>query len=81
MLRLGIDPAGCITYLNTVEGDDLKNCNQFLGPTQPGVTTPDPTASAASATTAPASAKFTPQAPAPADDTTTAGLVDYLLAP
>jgi virulence factor Mce-like protein len=81
VLRLGIDPAGCITYFNKVEGDDLKNCNQFLGPTQPGVTTPDPTASAAAATTAPASAKFQPQTPAPADDATAAGLVDYLLAP
>ena len=45
------------------------------------MTTPDPTASAAAATTTPASAKFAPQAPAPADDATIAGLVDYLLAP
>jgi virulence factor Mce-like protein len=81
VLRLGIDPAGCITYFNKVEGDDLKNCNQFLGPTQPGVTTPDPTASAAAATTTPASAKFQPQTPAPAEDSTTDALVDYLLAP
>lgn len=44
VLRLGIDPAGCITYYNHVEEPDLENCNQFLGPTQPGVTTPDPTA-------------------------------------
>jgi virulence factor Mce-like protein len=80
VLRLGIDPAGCITYFNKLEGEDLKNCNQFLGPTQPGVTTPDPTASAA-ATTAPASAKFEPVTPAPADDASAAGLVDYLLAP
>ena len=81
VLRLGIDPAGCITYFNKVEGDDLKNCNQFLGPTQPGVTTIDPTASVAAATTAPASAKFQPETPAPADDSTTDALVDYLLAP
>jgi len=81
VLRLGIDPAGCITYFNKVEGDELKSCNQFLGPTQPGVTTPDPTASAAPATTAPAAAQLEPQSPAPADDTTAAGLVDYLLAP
>jgi hypothetical protein len=76
VLRLGIDPAGCITYFNTAKGDDLKNCNQFLGPTQPGVTTPDPTKTSTAATT-PASAKFTPQAPAPRDD----ALINYLLAP
>jgi hypothetical protein len=45
------------------------------------VTTPDPTASAAAATTAPAAAQFQPQSPVPADDTAAAGLVDYLLAP
>jgi hypothetical protein len=75
VLRLGIDPAGCITYYNHVDNPDLKNCNQFLGPTQPGVTTPDPTASAAAATkvAAPATARYEPPA--------TAGLADYLLAP
>jgi phospholipid/cholesterol/gamma-HCH transport system substrate-binding protein len=82
VLRLGIDPAGCITYFNHVEGDDLKNCNQFLGPTQPGVTTPDPTLNSSSATTTRASASFkAQQLPGPADDATTAALVDFLLAP
>ena len=82
VLRLGIDPAGCITYFNHVEGDDLKNCNQFLGPTQPGVTTPDPTLNSSSATTTRASASFkAPQVSQPADDATTAALVDFLLAP
>ena len=82
VLRLGIDPAGCITYVNNPTEDDLENCNQFLGPTQPGVTTPDPTASAA-ASTAPATAQVTPQAQtaAPQDTATTTGLLDYLLAP
>jgi len=81
VLRLGIDPAGCITYVNNPTEDDLENCNQFLGPTQPGVTTPDPTARAAS--TAPATAQVTPQAQtaAPQDTATTTGLLDYLLAP
>lgn len=82
VLRIGIDPAGCITYFNHVEGDDLENCNQFLGPTQPGVTTPDPTLSSSSATTTRASATFqTPQTPGPADDATTAALMDFLLGP
>jgi hypothetical protein len=76
VLRLGIDPAGCITYFNKAEGNDLKNCNQFLGPTQPGVTTPDPTKTSTAATT-PTAAKFTPQAPVQKDD----ALINYLLAP
>jgi hypothetical protein len=81
VLRLGIDPAGCITYFNHLTADDIKTCNQWLGPTQPGVTTPDPTRTSA-ASVAPASAQFTPQAPqAPQDDATTTGLIDYLLAP
>ena len=33
-----------------------RGCNQFLGPTQPGVTTPDPTASSAAAAAAAATA-------------------------
>jgi virulence factor Mce-like protein len=82
VLRLGIDPAGCITYVNNPTEDDLENCNQFLGPTQPGVTTPDPTEGSAAAA-APANTQFTPQAqaPAPPDSATTTGLLDYLLAP
>ena len=73
---------GCITYAQQDRGRQPKNCNQFLGPDAAGRDRPPirphprrpppPT---------PAAAKFTPQAPAPADDTTTAGLVDYLLAP
>ena len=44
VLRLGvIDPTGCVSYVNKPRATTLKNCNQFLGPTQPGVTTPDPT--------------------------------------
>jgi virulence factor Mce-like protein len=76
VLRLGIDPAGCITYANR-KADDTEQCNQFLGPTQPGVLTPDPTRTSAAAATTPVAAQFTPQAPAPADD----ALIDYLLAP
>jgi virulence factor Mce-like protein len=80
VLRLGIDPAGCITYVNNPTPDDIKNCNQFLGPTQPGVTTPDPTAGSA-ASTVRTSAPATPTAPAAQDDATLTALTDYLLGP
>jgi virulence factor Mce-like protein len=80
VLRLGIDPAGCITYSNNPTEDEIKSCNQFLGPTQPGVTTPDPTAGPA-ASSASGSAPVTPAPPAPQDDATTAALTDYLLGP
>ena len=53
VLRLGIVVAPAASrYLTQPEGDDLEDCNQFLGPTQPGVTTPDPTAGAAAAAAA-----------------------------
>jgi hypothetical protein len=78
VLRLGIDPAGCVTYANNPSKEDLATCNQFLGPTQPGVTTPDPTEGSAAAA---AAAQPTPQAPAPRDDAATVGLINYLLAP
>lgn len=77
VLRLGIVVAPCSAYTTLPDDEVLEDCNQFLGPTQPGVTTPDPTeragATAASTTPAPA----VPPA-APAADT---GLLDYLLAP
>jgi phospholipid/cholesterol/gamma-HCH transport system substrate-binding protein len=76
VLRLGIDPAGCITYANKKD-DSTEACNQFLGPTQPGVLTPDPTKTSTAASTTPVAAQFTPQAPAQRDD----ALLNYLLAP
>jgi virulence factor Mce-like protein len=76
VLRLGIDPAGCITYANRKD-DSTETCNQFLGPTQPGVLTPDPTKTSTAASTTPVAAEFTPQAPTPGDD----ALLNYLLAP
>lgn len=46
----------CVDYFATDEGSEeiFERCNQFLGPNQPGVTTPDPTGGpqAASASTA-----------------------------
>ena len=80
VLRLGIVVAPCSAYLTQPEGDVLEDCNQFLGPTQPGVTTPDPTEGAAAAAVA-----ATPEPPAPptppAVSPVETGLIDYLLAP
>jgi phospholipid/cholesterol/gamma-HCH transport system substrate-binding protein len=55
VLRLGIvvDPA-CGSYQVKPSKELLDRCNQFLGPTQPGVTTPDPTRPGAAAASAPA---------------------------
>ncbi len=81
VLRLGIVVAPCSTYMTQASDEILDDCNQFLGPTQPGVTTPDPTEGAAAATTpvaAPAVPAAAPAAP-PAGGAT--GLLDYLLAP
>ena len=52
VLRLGIVVAPCSTYMTQASDELLEDCNQFLGPTQPGVTTPDPTEGAAAAATA-----------------------------
>ncbi|HEX5896871.1 MAG TPA: MlaD family protein [Thermoleophilaceae bacterium] len=39
----------CSGYAIKPDAAHIEKCNQFLGPTQPGVTTPDPTAGAAAA--------------------------------
>jgi hypothetical protein len=52
------------------DAQTIAQCNQFLGPTQPGVTTADPTRSGPAPASAPA--------PAPAKSETNAAL-DYLL--
>jgi phospholipid/cholesterol/gamma-HCH transport system substrate-binding protein len=49
VLRLGIVVNGCSGYQVKPSKETLDQCNQFLGPTQPGVTTPDPTEGSASA--------------------------------
>jgi hypothetical protein len=78
VLRLGIVVNECIGYTTEAEKQALDKCNQFLGPTQPGVTTPDPTeGSTPSAAGTPAAATA---APAPAQSGG-AGLLNYLLAP
>jgi virulence factor Mce-like protein len=60
VLRLTALVNECSPYEVKPSEEHLARCNQFLGPTQPGVTTPDPTASAA-ATTAAAPAESAPR--------------------
>jgi ABC-type transporter Mla subunit MlaD len=50
VLRLGIvTEIACAPYTNRPSPEQLDTCNQFVGPNQPGVTTPDPTADTGSA--------------------------------
>jgi virulence factor Mce-like protein len=67
VLRLGIvvNPA-CGSYQVKPSEAVLDTCNQFLGPTQPGVTTPDPTRSGATAASAPAPSPASGSASSPA---------------
>jgi virulence factor Mce-like protein len=65
VLRLSVVVNECSTYQTNPSPELLEECNGFLGPTQPGVTTPDPTE-----TSRPASASRRP----PRDR-----LLDYLL--
>jgi virulence factor Mce-like protein len=60
VLRLTALVNECSPYEVKPSEEHIARCNQFLGPTQPGVTTPDPTASAA-ATTAAAPAESAPR--------------------
>ncbi|MEA2409387.1 MAG: hypothetical protein QOE69_3506, partial [Thermoleophilaceae bacterium] len=71
VLRLGIVINQCSNYQVKPSREQLASCNQFLGPTQPGVTTPDPTRGSAAAT-APAA---TPAR------TATDAAADFLLGP
>ena len=49
VLRLTALVNECSPYEVKPSEEHIARCNQFLGPTQPGVTTPDPTAPAAAA--------------------------------
>jgi hypothetical protein len=49
VLRLSIVVNECTPYQVKPSKGLLDHCNQFLGPTQPGVTTADPTRPAAAA--------------------------------
>ncbi|HEX6652218.1 MAG TPA: hypothetical protein VF072_05705, partial [Thermoleophilaceae bacterium] len=77
VLRLSIvvNPA-CGSYQVKPDAQTIAQCNQFLGPTQPGVTTPDPTRSGPAPASAPPPA--VPASSAPAKSETNAAL-DYLL--
>jgi hypothetical protein len=74
VLRLGIVVNECTPYQVKPSKGLLDHCNQFLGPTQPGVTTPDPTRPASAPT--PATAASAPEsAPRGADNPA----LDFLL--
>jgi phospholipid/cholesterol/gamma-HCH transport system substrate-binding protein len=69
VLRLSIVVNQCGSYQVNPSKELLDTCNQFLGPTQPGVTTPDPTRPAGTAPVAAAPASkpaSTPTASKPA---------------
>jgi phospholipid/cholesterol/gamma-HCH transport system substrate-binding protein len=71
VLRLTALVNQCSGYEVKPTEEHIASCNQFLGPTQPGVTTPDPTEGSTSAAAA-------APAPAPAPDPAEPAL-DYLL--
>jgi hypothetical protein len=90
VLRLSVIVNECSPYTVKPSPDVIEECNQFLGPTQPGVTTPDPTEGAAAATAptapapaapAPPAAQTAPAAPgaSPAPDDTDTAALDFLL--
>jgi hypothetical protein len=78
VLRLSIIVNPCSFYQVKPSADLQSQCNQYMGPDQPGVTTPDPTrTSSAAAASAPASAAAAPE---PAQSKTTEdSALDYLL--
>jgi cell division septation protein DedD len=84
VLRLSIvvNPA-CGSYQVKPDAQTIAQCNQFMGPTQPGVTTPDPTRPGATSASAPepAPAPAAPQSSATAAPTKseTNAALDYLL--
>jgi phospholipid/cholesterol/gamma-HCH transport system substrate-binding protein len=74
VLRLTALVNECTPYEVKPSEEKVKRCNQFLGPTQPGVTTPDPTRPASAPT--PATAASAPEsAPRGADNPA----LDFLL--
>jgi virulence factor Mce-like protein len=84
VLRLNITlGCGTVQYLNNPTAANKKCGNQWLGPTQPGITTPDPTRNATASTTADSApvAQAVAAAGAPSGDASTTQLLDYLLAP
>ena len=89
ILRLNVLVGDCGSYTVTREGNEelFEQCNQWLGPYQPGVNAPDPTAEPVSASSsrrrgtrsvAAAVARRTPRARGSSE---AAPLLDYLLKP
>ena len=76
VLRLSIIVNECSAYQVKPSEDLLERCNQFMGPTQPGVTTPDPTEGGASD----AAASNAAAVPTPEGDASDAA-ADFLLGP
>ena len=74
VLRLSVMVNECSPYTTKPSPELLAECNQFLGPTQPGVTTPDPTRPSSAPT--PATAASAPES-APRDSSNPA--LDFLL--
>jgi virulence factor Mce-like protein len=60
VLRLTALVNTCSPYEVKPSKEKIDSCNQFLGPTQPGVTTPDPTRPGGSAATAATTASSAP---------------------
>jgi ABC-type transporter Mla subunit MlaD len=90
VLRLNVLVGPCGSYFVTRRGDEdtFDQCNQWLGPSQPGINRPDPTrtgtavAADAQRTQAAPLPPVTPAGGAAADQTgAPAPLLDYLLSP
>jgi virulence factor Mce-like protein len=79
VLRLSIIVNDCSTYQVKPSKELLDKCNQFLGPTQPGVTTPDPTEGSAAASAPAAPSAGAPPAPQPSSSPDSEPALDFLL--
>jgi len=73
VLRLSVQVNECSPYTTNPSRELLAECNEFLGPTQPGVTTADPTETHAHSSASTAAA---PETAAPTDEETA---LDFLL--
>ena len=89
ILRLSVLVGPCGSYLVKREGGEeaFDDCNQWLGPYQPGINAPDPTAGASVSSSArrrdsrPVAAAVARQAPRARASSDAVPLLDYLLQP
>ncbi len=80
VLRLSVMVNECSPYTTNPSPELLAECNEFLGPTQPGVTTPDPTETHAHSSASTAQAPAPPVEPPPtAGQTDEETALDFLL--